>query len=177
MRTGGVLALDLATDTGWCYGHPGQNEPPEFGTWHLNRLEGEGAKYASLRNELKRFLFERQPAHVIMEATLRLAAMNNEYAASQQYTLRGIVVEETWRKSIPRSAIDCRTVRREVMGIAHLSSKDKPRVVVAFCRKILGYRVLDHNAADACLTWRWHCDRALQIPPVSGPLFTWRTAA
>jgi hypothetical protein len=181
MSVGGTLALDPAGDTGWCYGDIWSNEPPHFGTWRLNK-ESEGARYASFRNELVAFLQLHLPTHVVQESTLNLPAMNNYFAASQAFVLRGIIIEETWRgvelpngaiHPISRSSIDCHTVRRDVMGMSRLSSKDKPRVVIGFCRKVLRLPVVDHNAADAVLTWMWHRSKMLNQP--AGPL--WRAAA
>jgi len=172
MPVGGTLALDPAGDTGWCYGNPHGNEPPYFGTWRLNK-ESEGARYASFRNELVAFLKANLPDHVVQESTLNLPAMNNYFAASQAFALRGIVIEETWRgvdlpngkiHPIGRSSIDCHTVRKEIMGMTRLRSKDKPREVVMFCRKILKLNVIDHNAADAVLIWMWHRARLRHAP-------------
>jgi hypothetical protein len=181
MPVGGTLALDPAGDTGWCYGDIHGNEPPHFGTWHLNK-ESEGSRYASFRNTLVAFLTAHLPDHVVQESTLNLPAMNNYFSAAQAFVLRGIIIEETWRgvelpngkiHPISRSSIDCHTVRKEIMGVSRLRSKDKPREVVGFCRKVLKLPVVDHNAGDAVLTWMWHRARIREEP---GSLW-WRAAA
>jgi Holliday junction resolvasome RuvABC endonuclease subunit len=177
LPSAGVLALDLASTVGWAYGL--LDEPcPAFGVWRLAYVGGEGARYASLENELAAFIDRTQPGHVVVEASLSLAAfaqVSNYRVMCQQITLRGIVLMEAWRASSGISEIDAPTVRAEVMGQRRFSKDTVKREVVRWCFAH-GLRVPDHNAGDACLTWLWYRARMLGLPPVAGPLFRDRAA-
>jgi hypothetical protein len=175
---GGVLALDLSSVVGWAYGLM-TSRMPNFGTWHLPKWGGEGGRYASFENELAAAMELYRPAHMILEATLPLHAMlngkSNYVSVAQQFALRGIALSEAYRASCPWSSIDAMTVRREVIGTSRFrntdGSKDDPKKhIVAACHK-RGWKVPDHNAGDACLTWEWHRMRLTGVPPVAGPLW------
>lgn len=170
---GGILALDLASVVGWAYGHLRDNAP-RWGTWHLLRDEGEGARYASFENELDKAMARLRPSHMVLEATLPLAAMNHYGAAAQAFALRGIALSEAWRARCSKSEVDVHTVRREVMGMSRVSADIAKREVLRACRE-RGWKVTDHNAGDACLTWEWYVMRMRGSRPVAGPL--WRNVA
>lgn len=154
---GGVLTLDLASVTGWAYGHL-SDQSPRFGTWHLPHTGGEGARYAAFENELAAAMDAMQPSHVVLEAALSFQALlgvSNMRVMCQQYTLRGIAYAEAWRASCPISEVSADIVRREILGQAHWPKDQVKRAVVRYCLR-LGLRVPDHNAGDAVLTWLWH---------------------
>jgi Holliday junction resolvasome RuvABC endonuclease subunit len=169
---GGVLALDLSGIVGYAYGLLNERQPI-FGTWILAKHQGEGARYVSFENELAKWMGIWKPAHVVLESALPLMAMamsSTQSVAAQQFTLRGIAVMEAYRGRASRSEIDAMTVRREVIGRATFP-KDRVKVeVVRACHK-RGWKVPDHNAGDACLTWEWHRMRMAGVAPVAGPLW------
>jgi hypothetical protein len=175
---GGVVALDLSSVVGWCYGLIG-DRVPSFGTWHLPKWGGEGARYAAFENELAVAMDTWEPRHMVIEATLPLHALmhgkSNYVSVAQQFALRGIAITEAWRAKCSRSEIDALTVRREVIGTSRFrksdGSKDDPKghVIAACFRR--GWKVPDHNAGDACLTWSWYCRRLMGKLPVAGPLW------
>lgn len=165
----GIFALDLGSTVGWAYGHPGGE--PTFGVWVLPRLGGEGARYASFENELGDALEDLAPRYLILEGHLPLPALNNVAAARQQFGLRAGAYSEAYRASCAVSEVDVHTVRREVMGVSRLSSDVAKREVLQHCRRIRGWKVTNHNAADALLLWKWMADRMRGDPPVAGPLY------
>jgi hypothetical protein len=165
-----VIALDLSGTVGIAIGTEGMMLPERTETWVLAREGGEGARYASFENELAALLGRYQPAHVILEATLPLPAMNNYAAAAQAFGLRAIARAEAWRASASVSEIDVLTVRREVMALPRLSRDAVKLAVFKFCRK-RGIKVESHHAADAALVWMWRAMRLRGDAPVAGPLF------
>jgi Holliday junction resolvasome RuvABC endonuclease subunit len=174
IRPGGILALDLASTVGWAHGGLA-DAAPKFGIWMLPQGQGEGARYAAFENALAAAMDRIQPERLILEAPLPLMAQTQARTAQQQYTLRGIAFAEAWRASVPIMEIDALTVRREVMGQGRFSKDTVKREVVRYCR-VRGWRVPDHNAGDACLTWEWLSQRLRGAAPVAGPLFRAATA-
>lgn len=173
---GGVLALDLAGVVGWAYGHL-HARVPWFGTWHLPVIGGEGARYAAFENELAPAMQRWCPSAMIIEAPLPLMALATHSSfrvAAQQLTLRGFALSEAYRGSCPYHEIDAATVRGEVLGQRHFAKNTVKREVLRGCYE-RGWRVPDHNAGDACLTWEWYRMRVGGRPPIDGPL--WRGVA
>lgn len=164
---GGTLALDLAGITGWCYGMPGRNRPPLFGRIILHREHGEPGRYASFDNELERLMERFRPARMVLEATIPLQAMNNYTAAAQAFGLRSLALMWAYRFSCSKHEVDCWTVRAR-FGIRRCPSDRAKREVMRVCYRDLGWKVPDHNAGDACLTWKFFTDN---ISGVNGPLF------
>jgi Holliday junction resolvasome RuvABC endonuclease subunit len=149
---GSILALDLAGIVGWAFG---EHQPPRFGTWHLPHFGGEGARYASMENELYAAIEVLRPDHLVLEGHIPLAAMNNVAAARQAFGLRAMVRSEAYRASIPVFEVDAQTVRRDVIGQGRFAKDSAKREVVAWCRR-QGWKVPDHNAGDACVLWEWY---------------------
>jgi len=171
---GGTLALDLASITGVAYGREGIDRKPWFCEWHLPRIGGEGARYASFENELATEIDRLKPSALLLESTLPLPAMNNYHAAAQQFGLRAIAYSEAWRASCLLSEVDVHTVRQEVLGAGRLMKREEAKkLVVAWCHK-RGMKVPSHNAGDAVVLWYWRMMRMTGAQPVAGPL--WRDA-
>jgi Holliday junction resolvasome RuvABC endonuclease subunit len=165
-----VLSLDLATVVGWCYGHL-QSRSPAFGTWRLPHVGGEGAKYAAFENELVAAMDRWKPSKLLVEATLPLMALahgSTHRVAAQQFTLRGFVYTEGYRASIPVFEKDARSVRQDILGQGQFPKDQVKREVFKWCRNH-GWRVPDHNAADAALLWEWH---RRQMIHAAGPLWS-----
>lgn len=172
---GGILALDLSRTTGWCYGLIG-DPMPAFGVWHLPNVGGLGARFAAFDNQIIAAMKAFRPARLILEAPLTFQALLGVSTArvmQQQYTLSGFCYAEAWRCSVPIMEIDSFTVRSEILGQGRFAKDAVKREVVSFCRK-RGWKVPDHNAADACLIWLWLERRLRGAAPVAGPLFAER---
>lgn len=159
MPPGGILALDLSSITGWCYG-TADSEMPLFGTWHLPVRLGWGAVFASLENELEDAIAEYRPAEVIQEAPLG-AAMNatargtrNEEASRQQFGLAAAVEATCYRERVHCSDGNIGTVRKHVLGNGRIPKEQVKGVVLRYCAW-RGWHVPDHNAGDACVLWQY----------------------
>lgn len=173
---GGILALDLSSYVGWAYGLT-DSATPEFGVWRLPHIGGEGAKYATFENELAAFMLIRQPGSLVLEASLSLQALagvSTIAVARQQLTLRGIAYSEAYRAAIPISEVSSDIVRLAVLGTSRFPKKQVKYEVVRYCRE-QGWRVPDHNSADACLVWQWQTMQLRGTRGAAGRLFAGHT--
>ena len=171
---GGTLTLDLSSIVGWAYGRVGIDRIPWFGTWHLPKIGGEGARYGSFENELAAHMDRLEPSEMVLETTLSLGAFYERSTLQivyQQVSLRAVAVIEAWRGSCAKSEVDIRIARQEVLGAPwHLKREAAKRQSVQWCRE-RGMMVPDDNAADAVVIWEWHRMRLTNTPPIAGPLF------
>lgn len=172
---GGVLCLDLSSNVGWAYAAIDAREP-SFGVWRLPKIGGEGARFAAFENEMAAAMDRWSPSALVLEAPLPLAALcgvSTLKVVAQQLTLRGIAYAEAWRASIPISEVSSDIVRLAMLGQSRFAKNTVKIEVVAYCRA-RGWKVPDHNAADACLVWAWHCTQLRGGFPVAGRLFAER---
>jgi Holliday junction resolvasome RuvABC endonuclease subunit len=169
---GGILALDLSSVTGFAVGGVYDNAP-RFGTWHLPKSGGEGARYAAFENELIEAVERYQPGRIVLEAPMSFQAMlgvSTMKVMAQQLTLRGMAYAEGWRNSIPVSEVSADMVRLAILGQQRFAKGTVKAAVVAYCRSI-GLRVPDHNAGDAVLLWLYQVGQLRGGLPAAGPLF------
>jgi len=169
---GGILALDLSQTTGWAYGGIG-DRTPACGCWRLPYEGGEGGRFAAFENELVDAMDALQPGSLVLEAPLSFQALlgiSTMKVMAQQLALRGIAYAEAWRARVPISEVSSDIVRLALLGQSRFAKGTVKREVVAYC-KARGWRVPDHNAADACLTWAWHVGQLRGTPCVAEPLF------
>lgn len=151
-----VMTLDLASLTGWAVGDISLPDPEECGTWRLSR-EGEGARNASLENELAQAFAKYRPDRLLIEAPLSLHAISTPNVVNQQRGLRACAYAEAYRAGLSRfatSEIDAQTVRREIIGLGRVSTGVAKREVFKWARR-KGWRPTDHNCADALVMWAW----------------------
>lgn len=158
-----VLALDLATTTGFAVDGPSRNsrgEPvPISGSFRAGpAIQGEleyGATYVAFRDWLVDLCAVHQPRHAIFEAPLPFAGGSTMKAGvSSPATVRKLlgfaaIAEETLtRLEIDTLEANVQSVRKHFCGHAHAK---KPEVVRT-CR-MLGWHPGDDNAADALALW------------------------
>jgi Holliday junction resolvasome RuvABC endonuclease subunit len=169
---GGVLALDLSSNCGVAYG-PIDSQRPWFACWRLPRTGGEGARYAAFENELAAAMDAMQPSHIVLEAALSLqalASVSNIAVTRQQLTLRGVAYMEGYRASVAVTEVSSDIVRYAMLGQSHFKKGTVKSEVIRYCRE-RGIDVWDDNAADAILTFLWHCTQLRGGRAVAGPLF------
>ena len=171
-RPGGILALDLSSCVGWAYGLT-DSRAPRFGCWQLPHIGGEGAKYATFENELAAAIGVLCPGSLVLEASLSLQALagvSTIAVARQQLTLRGVAYSEAYRASIPISEVSSDIVRLAILGTSRFAKNQVKYEVVRYCRA-QGWKVPDHNSADACLVWQWQVNQLTGTRGVAGRLF------
>lgn len=143
-----VLALDLATTTGWACGRAGGS--PDFGeiTFPSGRA-GHGAIGASLFDWLLDLHDLQHFEQIVMEAPLPPSSQTHANTARIQFGLAFAV--ETWcyRRSLPVREARPDDWRRAVLGRARFGGTDKAKAAsMAWCRE-RGWHPPQHNAADA----------------------------
>ena len=151
---GGILSLDCARKTGWCYGQIGANRP-EYGYFTLPNEGGEGARYNAFEHAIVPMFAAMQPAKLIMASHLPIPAMNNVAAMRQQLSLRAIAIKEAYIASCSVSEFSEPEVRRDILGRRYWPKDGVKHEVLAWCRRH-GWDVSTHDVGDACVLWEWH---------------------
>lgn len=162
---GPVLALDLARRSGWAVAEPGSR--PAFGTVDL-RGGVEGEVYAALSN----WLADARAVHgfqtIVIEAPLDGRQQKSAAAARLLLGLCAVVHLYAWDHDLAIFEEHVQTTRKAVLGrgtFAAGTAKDE----VLRALQARGYRVTDHNAADALVLWLHAEAVALKRP--GGALF------
>lgn len=147
---GVVLALDLATVTGWCVGAPGAR--PAYGSIRLDGRE-RAARYGALLDWLddaaKIYRFQR----VLFEAPMVTGDFRGRDAALLALGLAAHLEFWCWDEGVRCADVHSGTARKAVLGKGGGWGPGgaKP-VVIEWCRR-QGFRPQDDNAADAILLW------------------------
>jgi hypothetical protein len=174
MRAARVLALDLSGTVGWCFGREDARDPEVFGTWPLPTRVDEGERWAAFEDTLSEALERLDAERLVLEAPMRLAALAERSTLAivgQQMTLRGCAFIEAWRAGLKRPIeIPAEKVRKAMLGRTRFPKGTVKDEVVRACHA-RGWRVRDHNAGDACLTWGFHVQQMRGERPSPGPLF------
>lgn len=148
-----VLALDIATKTGFCHGEPGSR--PRYGSV---LLRGEGASDGSLLaamadwmgNSLKLF----NPTAVAYEAPLPGGQHSSINAGKIALRLSGIVELVCWRRSIRCDPIHVKTVRAQVIGNGNCKKPDVSDWVDKQGWPVpMWHGEPDYDACDAIAVW------------------------
>lgn len=158
---GGVLALDLALSTGWCYGVVGA-EQPLAGTWLLrdpdapiSTADDVGEPCLALDNELHDAIRRYRPGLVIMEAPLRHVSHR---------LLLGLAahVESCCARNdrLPCEEAEVNHVRLNVLGRYRFPKGQVKFHVRRWC-EWRGWQVGTLDEADARVLWQFKCDQLL----------------
>lgn len=155
--TGSILFLDLATQTGWCEGVPGQR--PTSGTI---RLAGSGGPNAEAYNTLYQFLDDRlrltRYQMIAIEAPQSPSHMAGRTNANTLRRLIGLCEVVEWvayrhgyfGKRMVEARVD--DVRRYLFAGSR-PAKGEAKIAVVSRIKALGYQPADDNEADAIAGW------------------------
>jgi crossover junction endodeoxyribonuclease RuvC len=175
-----VLAIDLATNTGWCRGHVGG--PPSFGSLRFGAYRSpDTVVFAEALSWISHLLAPQpRPDLVILEALLPPSAWQGQ---SQQVTfnrlagLQSIMLGVAHLRGIAEiSTASVPDVRAHFIGERGLKRAPAKQAVMARCRR-LGWEVKNDNEGDACALWSYACaliDPRLALNVV--PLFNRRLA-
>lgn len=159
VTTGGVLAIDIATISGWTCGRLPERAPlaleaasfripqPPGGIIDLSKYRDHGQRFTEFENELYDLLEIHDPTGVIIET----AISDNPVVSAVTYALQGIVKATVWknrerirwlRERYPNQ------VKKHWTGRGDASKDDMIAACVA-----RGWTVVDDNHADACALW------------------------
>ena len=148
-RHGGILTLDLATTSGWAYGHASARltRPAAFGAWNLGKGTSP-ARWAALADQLGEHMSLLQPSLVVFEAPLPPQAQTQANIARLLWGLCTVAELICHRRSIECREQSAVQPRKTLIGKAR-PDKDE---IVHWCRG-RGLEITDHNAADAVVLW------------------------
>ena len=166
-----VLALDLASVSGWAVGEPGNT--PEHGS---HRFAKPGASheaiFANAFRWMNAMLVDHAPTLVVWEAPMPTSfKTSNVNTTTLLYGLPAVIGAATYL----RGGYDCRkadtsAVRNHFIGCNPKRAKAKGMVIRQCCA--MGWNCSDDNEADALATWSYMCsliDPRLALRPT--PLF------
>jgi hypothetical protein len=171
-----ILALDLATRTGFAIGSPG-DEAPACGSVQLAAPgSSHGAIAAGLINWLAPLLSELKPDLIVYEAPLPVLVKIGKRNANADRILTGLCFLAEGISHC-RGIFDVREaramdVRRYFLDNVQMSHGFAKQWVVRKCRSLGWLESADDDAADACATWDYMC--ALIDPRIGvkrAPLF------
>jgi Holliday junction resolvasome RuvABC endonuclease subunit len=175
-----VLALDLATETGWALGKPGDNYP-RSGTI---RFASKGASHRAIlhdaHNWLTVFLMNERVDQAVIEQEVRKRESWKSSIAADNLTVKliGIAEERLFAARIYKIEFaPVNSVRKFFIGDGSVKRDSAKWQTVQRC-EALGWAPADDNAADALAIWAWRCSI---IDPAFGttlsPLFGKRRIA
>lgn len=154
-----LLTLDTARLTGWAFA-PITAVVPICGVWELPRedpFDPLGARIAMLEDLLGEFL---EAEGVDMVVICERFPPRTTLQMASGFGLDGAVRAECRRHRIPLKWQPENQIRREVYGRAG-RSEDMKAEAVAWC-SLHGIVCPDHNAAEACVLWRWSRDELVR---------------
>ena len=169
---GNVLALDLATVTGWAWGKPGS--VPKFGHERFAKKdEDRPVAYRRFRLWLDLFCSAHPPALIVYESPAVPAFLGGKTNINTTKLLFGLCehLEEWAHEKFPLREAMVSQVRAHFIG-RNLKSAIAKELTQARCRE-LGWPVENADQADAVALWDYQCAFLRPDLAVSGtPLFS-----
>lgn len=153
-----IVALDLASVSGWAVGEPGG--APTHGTI---RFASAGASheaiFAKAATWFADLVVDHKPTLIVWEAPLPTSfsrGRTNSDTTSLLFGLPAVVGAIAYQQGIYdiRKA-ETKEVRQHFIGCNPIRTRAKP-MVMAMCRA-MGWDVSDDNEADALATWHYMC--------------------
>lgn len=172
---GGVLALDLATFTGWAISQPAG--PPLFGTQRIGKPHySAGRFFAAFRRWAAGMIEIERPAAIYYEAPIIVEA-NGLQAAYRLMGLTAHLEAIAYELGVPRiERLASTAVRKHFTGRGRWADReDGKRRTVDACRA-RGWNVISDDEADACAVLDLALHRLRQGPLNAGGMFA-RSAA
>lgn len=159
-----ILALDLATEAGFCLGRAG-GKPSRVGAARLKRPDDDhgvlGRNLGCLIRDLSAFGV---PDMVVIEAAMHAAAKsekgNGGFSVETAWLLVGAVYGFCGPQGIPVREAHVQTVRKHFTGRARYGSRTEAKKAVVDRAHLLGLlppTSRNDNAADAIAVWDWAC--------------------
>jgi hypothetical protein len=151
-----IIALDIATRTGWARGPLGA-DAPEFGSIKFGKDgASNGARFAAaLRWSIEIFRSDHAPDLVAVEAPISVKAFKSQQEGWLLFGLAAVILGTAEQCGIRDHRIhDVRDIRNLFIGHKRLPSAIAKEAVMRRCRQ-LGWNVPDHNAGDAAALWAY----------------------
>lgn len=147
---GNVLALDLASTTGWCMGPLGAR--PRHGAINLR-----GVEHVHRQAALRDWIEDQEKIGVaftaiVVEAAI-VGAFSSQEAERLTVALHGMVELWAYDAEIPFVAIAASTIRKAMIGRGTFPKGEAKPAVMRWCRAN-GFEPRTDDAADAILLWK-----------------------
>jgi crossover junction endodeoxyribonuclease RuvC len=150
--SGVVLALDLATCTGWCVG--AADSRPAYGSVRLEGRE-RAARYGALLDWLDDAVRLWKPDRLVCEAPMVSGDFAGRDAALLALGLAAHVEFWAWDNGVQQmQSVVVGTARKGVLGKGGFAKGTAKAVVMDWARRE-GFSPGDDNAADALLLWAY----------------------
>ena len=145
--TGTILALDLATNTGWCAGQPAEPNP-RFGHFTIPPTQDDVGRFGIIFEDwLNETIDDLAPALVNFEAPI--LPKQTQPMTVRKLTGLTLLTEMICRKrNIACRETRASTVKKHFAGSGRAEKSD----TMAVCRRY-GWRVRTSDEADACALW------------------------
>ena len=174
--TGIILALDLATTSGFAWGKP--TSEPRFGSIRFGQPGGSRAScYREFRNWLEAWFGDAKPPDLIVfESPVAMMIGRGGTNADTVKKLVGLCehLEEWCYDKVELREANLSQIRQHFIGISTPTSDEAKRLTVDRCME-LGWKVRDDDEADACALWDYmRCILRPELGTSTTPLFTGR---
>jgi hypothetical protein len=169
--TGNVLALDLASVTGFAFGKPG--DVPKFGSIRfVSKGASRAACYRQFRGWMDRVVTKRKPKLIVYESPAVPSIMAGKTNIDTIKVLMGLAenLEEFCYDRVELREASVSQVRSHFIG-QNLKSKIAKPMVKAKCHE-RGWMCETTDESDACALWDYQCCwLAPEIAHKGTPLF------
>lgn len=159
-----VLALDLATSTGFAVGNV-RGDPVAW-TLHL-KAKPHDLRFREFGLALNDVIEEHRPTHVVAEAGF-VNIVKNKWGKSQAgpaekvlFGLRGAAMTVAGIWGLRTEELTVGEVRKHFLGVVPKKSEDQKKAVMTRCRTV-GWGYDDNNSADALALWDCYCAKLSQ---------------
>jgi Holliday junction resolvasome RuvABC endonuclease subunit len=154
---GSILALDLATVSGWAAGPPGS--VPVSGSLRIGRKGSSLIRFLDAADVwLHDIIAVHRPTLLVIEAAFISPHRTSRDVAARLTTLSGLAQLQAFRAGLDESAI-CEASSTEVAkfftGHGRLGNSDEKKELVMRRCKALGWEPADYDEADALALWRF----------------------
>lgn len=152
-----ILALDIATVSGWAAGSPG--DKPQMGSVRLlGRGADDGAIGAAMCDWLADMITVHQPKLVAFEAPLQRGQHSGQAAGLITIGLVMMVKVVCWRREVKCQPFHVSTVRANTVGHGHAKKPEVAAWCIAQDWKVpLISGEPDLDATDAAALWAYAC--------------------
>jgi hypothetical protein len=170
--TGSILALDIATVTGWALGRP--DKAPKFGFARIGKQGGERCNlYRSFRIWIESFVNTHAVKLIVYESPAAPMVMAGRTNIETIKRLIGMCEHlEEWcvGTGIELREASVQQVRAHFIG-SNMKSVQAKAATIARCHE-LGWMVTNDNEGDACALWDYQrCCLRPDIAVATTPLF------
>lgn len=163
-----ILALDLATKTGWCAARAG--DPVRVGTHTLPKTGNDIGTYLDVHCAwMVRTLASHYPDLVVYESPILRSGQTQIATLRKLYGLAGVTEMVCTQNEVPCFEVNLSTAKALMAGDGRAKKPDMIRAAIA-----RGVDVQDDNQADAFAVFlcaiKFRCPELLPVYEMKGPL-------